>query len=164
VRAKIVHGGESVGVSIEPDSILVGQFTYSGSGAKVQLSFTRIDEPDGDFRKIAAIAISSSDYTPGINGEEYTGNGVKVATALGLTMFSGMTDTLTEREALSNSAGGVQAKPSMKNALLQGLTQAAKDQAGRTASSIGQEKNYVLVPDGTEMIIELTEKFKNERK
>jgi hypothetical protein len=48
----------------------------------------------------------------------------------------------------------------MSNALLQGLSKASQDQASRTASEIEQERNYVIIPEGKEMIIELQEDFK----
>ena len=159
VRVSLPQGGEASGIVIDSGSILIGQYSYSGNGDKVYLTFSRIDSPEGDSKRINAQALSAGDYTPGISGEEFTGNGVKVAASLGLTMFSGMTDTLTDRQSLGNSFNGIQAKPSMKNALLQGLSQASKDQADRTSSAIGQEKDYVIVPEGAEMIIELSEDF-----
>jgi len=160
VRARIPIGGEQSGITIENDSILVGHYTYSGSGGKVYFAFTRIDSPDGDSRKIAATALDAADYTPGVIGDEYTGNGEKVAIGIGLTMFSAMADTLTDREQIGTSVIGTQANPTMKNALLQGTAKATQDQATRVESAIGQPKPYVIIPEGTEMIIELSEDFK----
>lgn len=162
VRVKIPQGGESLGVEIERESILVGQFSYSGSDERVYLTFSRVDLLDGDSRPIRAQALDAGTYTAGVSGDHFSGNGVKLASNLGLTMFAGMTDTLTDRQSLGNSFNGVQAKPSMKNGLLQGLSRASQDQASRTASAIDQDKGYVLVPEGKEMIIELSEDFKNE--
>ncbi len=164
VRVQIPTGGESGGVVIEPNSTLVGQFSYSGNDDKVYLTFARIDSPDGDSKQIHAQALNASDYTPGVPGDHFTGGGVKIAASMGLTMFSGMTDTLTDRESIGNNMfNGVQARPSMKNALLQGVSQASQQQASRTASSIDQEKDYVVIPQGKEMIIELSEDFTNGR-
>lgn len=162
VRVVLPHGGESGGVSIDQGSILVGQFSYSGDSDRVFLSFLRLDSPTGEPMKVAALALDANDFTPGVKGEVFTGNGVKLAASLGLTMFSGMTDVLTERESLGSgaSSNAVQAKASMRNALLQGLSQASKDQASRTASQIDSEKAYVIVPQGKEMIIELTQDFR----
>lgn len=163
VRVKIPKGGDASGVSIEPESVLIGQYFYSGDQNRVYFTFSRIDSPDGVSRKIAALALDASDYTPGVCGEEFTNTGVKIAATMGLNMFAGMTDTLTDRDSLGNSFNSVQAKPTMKNALLQGVSRAAQDQANRTASSIDQIKSYVVVPEGKEMIIELSEDFGNER-
>jgi type IV secretory pathway VirB10-like protein len=159
VQVALPQGGEASGVSIDAGSTLIGAFSYSGNNDRVFLKFSRVDSPDGDSRKIAAQALDASDYSPGVTGEAYTGDGVKIATSIGLTMFSGMTDTLTQRESLGDVFGGVQATPTMKNALLQGASQAAHDQAGRVASSIGREGSYVIIPEGKEMIVELSEDF-----
>jgi len=161
VRVLLPRGGESSGIEIEPGSVLVGQYSYGGDGDLVYLTFSRVDSPDGgEPKKISAAALDAGNFAPGIRGEEFTGNGTKVAASIGLGMFSGMADTLVERESLGNSYNGVQAKPTMKNALLQGLSKASQDQIGRTASKIGQERNYVVIPEGKEMIIELLEDFK----
>jgi Bacterial conjugation TrbI-like protein len=161
VRVLIPHGGESGGIEIEPGSILVGNYSYSGDGDRIYLTFSRIDPPDrGQPKKISAAALDAGNFSPGIQGEEFTNSGGKVATSIGLNMLSGMTDTLTDRESLGNSFNGVQAKPSMKNALLQGMSKASQDQASRVGSSIEQERNYVIVPEGKEMIIELQEDYK----
>jgi len=163
VRVRVPKGGEASGVTIEAGSVLVGQFSYSGDNDRVYLTFMRVDSPDGESRKIAALALEASDYTLGVSGEVFTGMGIKVAATMGLSMFARMADTLTDRESLGNSFNSVQAKPSMKNALLQGASRATQDQANRTASSIDQAKSYIIVPEGKEMIIELSEDFGNER-
>lgn len=160
VRARISKGGEAGGVEIEAGSILSGQFSYSGSGDKVSITFSRLDTPDGEPKKVAAAALDVGDYTAGLRGETHSDNGVKIAAQMGLTMFSGMADVLTEKESLGGfSASSVQAKPTMKNALLQGLSRSAQDETNRTASEIGSAKDYVVVPEGKEMIIELMEDY-----
>ncbi len=160
VRVRITQEGEVGGIIIAKDSVLMGKFSYSGSGEKVFINFTRLNSPEGESKKIAAQALDASNYTPGILGEEFTGNGVKIAASIGLNMFAGITDTLTDRESVGNTLNGVQARPTMKNALLQGLTRASQDQASRVASTINNERGYVIVPEGKEVIIELTEDFK----
>ena len=154
------HGGELGGISIDGGSIIIGQATYRGDGDRVYLAFSRIDSKNGSIKKIAANALDAGSFAPGIQGEEFTGGGTKMAASLGLSMFSGMADTLTDREPVANPYGGSQTKPSMRNALLQGLSRSAQDRAGRSASAIEQERNYVLIPEGKEMIIELLEDFK----
>lgn len=161
VRAILPRGGQFGDVEIEPGSTLVGHFSYNGDNDIVYVKFSRLDPPDGSSpKKISATALDAGNFTPGIQGEEFTGNGTKLAASLGLSMFAGMTDTLTDRQSLGNSFNGVQAAPTMKNALLQGLSRASQDQASRTASEIQQVRNYVIVPEGKEMIIELQEDYK----
>lgn len=161
VRVVLPRGGEFGNVEIQPGSILIGHFNYNGDNDIVYIKFSRLDPPDGGSpKKISAAALDAGNFSPGIQGEEFTGGGTKLAASIGLSMFAGMTETLTDKEAIGNSYNGVQAKPTMKNALLQGLSKASQDQASRTASAIEQERNYVIVPEGKEMIIELLEDFK----
>lgn len=160
VQVRIAQGGEVNGVEIEKGSVLTGQYSYPGSGAMVYLSFMRLDTPEGEPKKIQAQALDSGSYTAGISGVVHSDAGVKTAASLGLTMFSGMADVLTEKESLGYSQNGVQAKSTMRNALLQGLSRSAQDQTGRMENEITSAKDYVIIPEGKEMIIELTEDFK----
>ncbi len=159
VSVLIPRGGVSdSGVEIPKDSVLMGNFAYRGAGEKVQLSFARLDTPDGDSIKISATGLDVADYTAGVRGKVYSDNSVKLASSIGLTMAASMTDVLTEREALS-AFGYAEAKPTMKNALLQGISGAAKEQAGRTAEEINSKQDYVVIPKGNEVIVQLTEDF-----
>lgn len=159
VRVGIPRGGESSGVEIARGSILSGQFSYPGSGDRIFITFSQLDMLDTESKRVNAQALDSGTFVAGIQGEEYSGTGLKTAASLGLSMFSGMADVLTEKESLGPAVNGVQAKPTMKNALLQGLSHSAQDQSSRTASEIQSTRGYVLVPEGKEMIIELTEDF-----
>lgn len=160
VRARISQTGEMGGIEIERGSILSGQYSYPGSGDKVFITFSRLDTPDGEPKKVAALALDSGTFASGIIGEEFSDKGTKVAASLGLSMFSGMADVLTEKESLGPAQNGVQVKSNMRNALLQGLSRSAQDQTGRMSSEIGSSKDYVIVPAGKEIIIELTQDFK----
>lgn len=160
VQVRIAQGGEVNGVEIEKGSVLTGQYSYSGSGAMIFLSFMRLDTPEGEPKKIQAQALDSGTYTAGISGVVHSDAGVKTAASLGLTMFSGMADVLTEKESLGFAQNGVQAKSTMRNALLQGLSRSAQEQTGRMGNEIASAKDYVVIPEGKEMIIELTEDYK----
>jgi hypothetical protein len=159
VRVRLPKGGEAGGIEIEPGSVLTGQYSYGGQGDRVYLTFSRLDSPEGISKKIQAQALDSGSYTVGISGDSHSDMAAKVAAQLGLTMFSGMADVMTEKESLGFSANGVQAKSTMQNALLQGLSRAAQDQIGRTSAEINSAKDYLIVPAGKEMIIELTEDY-----
>jgi hypothetical protein len=160
VRVLLPKGGESMGVEIPSGSILSGQFSYGGNGDKVFIVFHRLDTSDGKIQKVNARALDSQDYSSGVRGERYSENGIKIASQMGLSMFAGMTDTLTDKEALGMGANAVQAKPTMKNALLQGMSKAAQDEAGRTASEIQSLKDYVVVTEGKEIIVQLLEDYR----
>lgn len=161
IQVRIAQGGEVNGVEIEKGSVLTGQYSYPGSGAMVFLSFMRLDTPGGEPKKIQAQALDSGTYTAGISGLVHTDAGVKTAASLGLTMFSGVADVLTEKEeSLGFSQNGIQAKSTLRNALLQGLSRAAQEQTERMENDINMAKDYVVIPEGKELIIELTEDFK----
>ena len=160
VRVRIAKGGESNGVEIEKGSVLTGQFSYNGSGDRIYISFTRLDTSEGEPKEIRALALDSGTYKAGISGEVHFDAGLKTAASLGLTMFSGMADVMTEKESLGDSLNGVQVKSSMRNALLQGLSHSAQEQAGRMQNELNSASDYVIVPEGKEMIIELAEDFK----
>lgn len=160
VQVRVAQGGEVNGVEIEKGSVLTGQYAYSGSGDRIFLSFTRIDTLEGEPKKVQAQALDSGTYTAGISGEVYSDAGVKTAASLGLTMFAGMADVLTEKESLGFAQNGVQAKSTMRNALLQGLSRSAQDQTSRMQNEINSSRDYVVIPEGKEIIIELTEDFK----
>jgi hypothetical protein len=159
VRVLLPKGGEASGVEIEGGSILSGQFNYGGSGDKVFITFHRLDSSSGQMKKISAQALDSRDFSVGVRGEVQSDNTLKLASQIGLSMFAGMADVLTEKESLGFSQNGVQAKPTMKNGLLQGMSRAAQDQAGRTSSEIQSIKDYLVLPEGKEMIIQLIEDF-----
>lgn len=156
VRVLLPKGGESSGVTIEDGSILSGQFNYSGSGEKVFLTFHRIDTASGESKKINAQGLDSLDYSIGVRGELHSEKSVKLASQIGLSLFAGMADTLTEKESMGFSQV---AKPTMKNGLLQGMSRATQDQVGQTASEIQSLKDYLLLPEGKEIIIQLSEDF-----
>lgn len=156
VRVILPHGGQSSGVEIEGGSVVAGQFNYSGSGDKVFINFHRLDATNGETRKIMAQALDSRDYTLGVRGEVHSDNTVKVASQIGLSLFAGMADVLTEKESMGFSQT---AKPTMKNGLLQGMSRAAQDQVGQTSSEIQSMKDYVVLSEGKEMIIQLSEDF-----
>ncbi len=164
VSVLLPHGGtSSSGVEIPQNSVVMGNFSYRGSGDKVTLSFSKLNTPDGDRLSIAAVGLDAADYTAGVRGKVYSDNNLKLAGTLGLTMAASMTDVLTERESIGNGFGtSVEAKPTMKNALLQGVSSVAKDQAGRISDQINSTQDYVFIPKGKEVIVQLTEDYKHD--
>lgn len=159
VRVMLPRGGESGGIEIEAGSTLLGQYSYPGEGNRVFLSFSQLETPDGETKSVHAQALDSGSYTAGVSGKLVSDGSVKLAANVGLTMFASMTDVMTEKESLGPAANGVQAKSTMKNGLLQGLSRAAQDQTTRTASEIESIRDFVVLEKGTEMIVELTEDF-----
>jgi hypothetical protein len=146
---------------IDKNSILFGNVAYSGSGERVYIKFTRFLSPDGKEFKVDAQALSSADYSPGLSGEENDGAGSRLAGTVGLTMFSGMTDALTNKQALTEF-GDVSAKPTLRDGFYNGLAKSTNQEAQRRAAKMNDAKDYVTIPAGLDLIVSLTETFKGE--
>lgn len=160
VRARILRGGESNGIEIERGAVLTGQYSYGGSGNRVFIVFSSVTTPDGELRRIQAHALDSASYTAGIDGETHSDGTAKTVAGLGLSMLSGMADVLTEKESVGSTYGSIQAKPTMRNALLQGVARSSQEQISRTMNAVDSSNDYVIVPEGQEMIVELIESYK----
>jgi len=56
-----------------------------------------------------------------------------------------------------------QTEPTAKNAALQGISQLAKEEAGRKAQRAQSAENYVVAPMDTDLIVNLLAPFNFER-
>jgi len=158
VKVRLVQTVSAYGMEIKRGSLFTGVFSVSDE--KIFIAFKRLDLPNGEFKRIEAQALNATDYTPGITGNIHSSRTLKTAASLGLSMISGMADVLTEKESLGFAQNGVQAKSNMKNALLQGASRSAQDQASRFSSEIDDVEDYMTLPEGQELIIELTKELK----
>ena len=77
-------------------------------------------------------------------------------------MVSAITDTLTEKQVLG-SEGVVTPKATVKDALYQGIAKASEAEAQRQMAELGNVQEYVTIPAGKEMIINLLETYKGEQ-
>lgn len=144
---------------IERNTVLIGTANYPGSGERVFINFVRGVLPNGKEFEIQAQALDPKDYTPGVLGEHHGNTMGRVTSVLALTGAAAFTDTLTEKEALSE-AGMVTPKATWKNAGLQAASKVTEMEAQRHASRLGQEKDYVTLPSDSGVLISLTETFK----
>lgn len=162
VRAIIPYGASfDHDRRLDRNSILFGTATYPDGGEKVYVKFTRVLLPNGQEFKIEAQALSSLDYAPGLTGEEHDGAGGRIGTTLGLTMLSGITDVMVQREALGQY-GAPTPKAGLRNGLYNGIARATENEAQRRAAKINDAKDYVTIEAGQDVIISLTETFKGE--
>ncbi len=167
IKVILPYGGSFKGRGkIPKNTLLLGVARYSGKGEKICIKFDRGVTPDGKEFKIEAQALTTKDYSPCIRGEYHSSTGVRVATTLGLTMVSGMTDVLTKKVAIGNNGpfGGSQtvtADSTMKNALLHGTSKVAEMEAKRQAQRLNQEgQEYITLDSGKDLIVSLTRTFK----
>ncbi|MCB9092881.1 MAG: TrbI/VirB10 family protein [Halobacteriovoraceae bacterium] len=152
---KFKEGGE-----IPKGTVLFGKVNYPGRGEKVFLKFEKGVLPEGEEIEIHGQALTTSDYSPGIIGDFHGKAGTRLATTLGLTMFSGMTEILTEKEALGKDGISVAPKATMKNAFYGGLSKASQAEAERQAQELNQEPEYVTVDAGVDLIVNLTQSYR----
>lgn len=141
---------------LEKNAILQGQTSYSGDGQRIYLNFHKAITSDGQEIPIIGQAMDSKDYRRGILGEVHSERGVRVASTLGLTMLSGMTEVMTEKMALGQVTE-VTPKSTFKNALFNGTSKVADREAGRQAEEMAQTPSYVTVDMGRDLIVNLSE-------
>lgn len=162
VRALIPYGASfDHDRRIDKNSVLFGTASHSGAGDKVYVKFHRALFPDGREFRIQAEALSSSDFTAGLTGEENDGAGSKAMTTIGLNMLSGISDALVEKESLSQFAEPT-VKSGLRNGFFNGLNKSTQEEAQRRAAKIRDAPDYITIEAGRDLIISLTETFKGE--
>ncbi len=166
VKVILPYGGSYKGRGkIPKNSTLLGIASYKGQGEKICIKFDRGVTPEGIEFKIEAHALDTRDYSPCIIGDYHSSAGIRVATTLGLTMVSGMSDVLTKKVAIGNTGplGGPQTvtpDATMRNALLHGTSKVADMEAQRQAQRMNQEgQEYVTLDSGKDLIVSLTQTF-----
>ena len=160
-KVLLPYGGKGKHGGIPKNTVLFGTITYPNTGRKVFMQFSKALLPDGKEVELKAQALSAKDYSPGLAGELHSGAAMRVASTLGLTMVSAFTDTLTEKQVLG-SEGVVTPKATVKDALYQGVAKASEAEAQRQAAELGDVQEYVTIPAGQEMIINLLSTYRSE--
>ena len=146
---------------IDRDAVLFGTASYPGTGEKVFVKVTRVRLPNGGEFKLEGEVLSAADYSPGIVGNEHDGAENRMVANLGLSMLSGVTGAMVEREALT-PFGEPTVKSNIKNAFVNGITKSAEQEGGRMAGKLNDTKTFVTVEAGRELIVTLTDSFKRE--
>lgn len=165
INVILPYGGshKSGGGSLPPETILIGEFTYSGQGERVFMVFNKAILPEGEEVPIYAQALSSKDYKAGIIGDYHSNRGDRMASALGLSMVSGISEVMVEREALGNSFEPTP-KANLKNGIYNGVAKVAEMEAANEMSKLGEAPSFVTLDAGQDLIISLGQNFeKNER-
>lgn len=162
VKVLLPYGANFKGEQfIEKNSMLIGKANYSGKGERIYLTFDKSISPTGEEKPIMAIALDSADYSNGVIGEVHSETGIRIAGTLGLTMVSSMTDVLTEKTA-HGDFGATTPKPTMRNAVFQGVSKVTDMEAARHADAMAQTPPYITLEAGTDLIISLTSAFGGE--
>jgi hypothetical protein len=143
-------------------TIFLGSPSYSGSGEKVFIQFDRGVLPTGEEFNIHAQALDSEDYSAGVQGEFHGNFGVRTAAVLGLSMVSGVSEVMVEKEALGQGFN-VTPKASVKNGLYNGISKVADMETNRQAQKLHQAPEYVTVEAGKDLIISLTGSYRGKK-
>jgi hypothetical protein len=156
VHVILPYGGshKSGGGSFPPDTILMGQFNYTGQDERVFLVFNRAVLPEGREIPIHAQALSSKDYQVGLIGDYHSNKGSKMASALGLSMVGGISEVMVEKEGFGQG-NGYAPKATIRNGLYNGVAKITEAEATEQAAELGQSPKYVTIDSGADMIISL---------
>jgi type IV secretory pathway VirB10-like protein len=133
-------------------SILIGELSYSGQGNRVFISFTKAVLTDDNEIDLHAQALSSKDYSAGIEGEFHSNTVNRVGSVLGLSMISGTTEVLVEKESLGEGQTPTP-KSTIKNGLINGLSKIANMEANMQAQKLATKPEYVTIEAGSDLII-----------
>lgn len=133
-------------------SILIGELSYSGQGNRVFISFTKAVLTNGNEIDLHAQALSSKDYSAGIEGEFHSNTVNRVGSVLGLSMISGTTEVLLEKESLGEGQTPTP-KSTIKNGLINGLSKIANMEANIQAQKLAAKPEYVTIEAGSDLII-----------
>lgn len=160
VHVMLPYGGshKSGGGSLPPETILIGQFNYPGQGERIFIIFTKAILPTGEEMLIQAQALSSKDYRSGVIGDYHSNKGSQLTSVLGLSMISGVSEVMVEKQGLGQSFN-VTPKSSLKNGIYNGVAKVTEMEANNQATQLAQEPKYVTVDSGSDVIISLGESF-----
>ena len=146
------------GGSIPKETILFGKVNYSGQGERVYLMFDRGVLPDGQEIAIQAQALSSKDYRAGLIGDFHSNTANRMASVMGLSMVSGISEVMVEKEALGQTYMPT-AKANLKNGFYNGLAKVTETEAGIQAEKLAQSPEYVTVEAGVDLIVSLVASY-----
>jgi len=146
-------------IEIPQNSILIGNTQYPDNGEKVYIKFLRGTTNEGNPFTIRAQALNSQNMSTGLIGERHGKTATRIATTLGLSMVSAMTGTLTQKESLGAEGLNVAIKPTMKNALYNGISKVTEMEANRHAKELNSMPEYVTIEAGSELVVNLTDNF-----
>ena len=150
-------------LAIPKRSRFIGVFSHVQGSERIFISFSKCIFPDGTEIPIHAQALDASDYRVGVKGLYHGQTSVRMAKSIAFGMISPMAHTLTKKEALGQGFVATP-KATMKNALLQGVAQSSERESKRQIREIKGDRDYLTLPAGKEMIVNLLSSFKGNKK
>jgi hypothetical protein len=145
VRAEIGEGLTWNGEPLLPaGTILLG--TGSSTEDRLNIQFTQMVFPDGSFQTGQAVACDDSDKIPGLKGSKLGHYALKLGAGIALDFAGGLSQGLQTQQS---GFGVAYAKPTLKNALLNGAATASLDQSKQIMSNLQNQVPVIEVPEGT---------------
>jgi hypothetical protein len=141
----IIVNGETL---IDAGSVLVGQ--GSSGDDRLSVSFSQVVLRDGTVGNISAQACDSSDKIAGLKGSKIGTKAVNIAGSVGLGFVAGMSEGFQDTQG---QFGATVRPPSMKNALLNGLSTTAAEQSRELMSDLKNAKPVIEVRQGTKICV-----------
>ena len=118
---------------------------------RLLIHLTQVVYKDGAVETISANVVDPDDDLPGLRGSKFSRKATKFATSVALNFASGMSQALQDRQM--TSMGMVVTDPSMKNALLNGTSQATVDAANETMGDMKNKPPAIQKSAGEKVII-----------
>jgi len=153
VIAEVTGGAfNDAGGGIKEGSRLFGMAQFQNGSERAQIQFQSIADSSGMVRNIQGVGIGP-DGQAGVAGDIHS-NGLKNVAGQFVTRFIGAyAEGSQQRDFLGNSRGGAQ------NGLLNAVGATAKDRTNAYAEDLKKEHQWIDIPQGTEVIVILTQAF-----
>lgn len=160
VRARLPYGIKYLDEVLFKDSVLLGKAHYNQGNERIYISFFAAVDNEGNEFPFFAQALDSKDFSTGLIGNVHSNKGIKIAANVALNVISGATGFIQER---SVGAYGIDS-PSFnaENAVLNGTSNAAKEEANGLSGELNSEQDYMTVEAGKEIMVTLTKSYKGE--
>jgi type IV secretory pathway VirB10-like protein len=149
VRAEVSEALTWNGEPLLPaGTILLG--AGSSSEDRLNIQFTQMVFPDGSFQIAQANACDASDKIPGLKGSKLGNYALKLGASIALDFAGGLSQGLQSQKS---GIGVTYAKPTVKNALLNGAATASLNQSKQIMSNLQNQVPVIEVPEGTEIYV-----------
>jgi hypothetical protein len=148
VQAELLEDLVSDGkIYLKAGAILKGMARTNDDRLDVAFNIVKISDKKV---KVQAQALDPDDHIPGVQGSKWSYYSKKFGVAIGFSMAAGATEVLQDKEAVGNS---VVTKPTMTNAVLNGVHQATSDISRDELEKAKKSSSIIKLRPQTEIII-----------
>ena len=149
LKEDVIVAGESF---LAAGTILLG--TGSSTDDRLFVHFTKAISDDASVESIEAEIADASDKSMGLKGSFWSTHGGRIAASAGLNFLAGASEALEDTQG---EQGAVVAKPTVRNAVLNGSARAALEESNQVASKYKNSPPSVEIRVGTEVAIIFTD-------